>query len=543
MAPTIGSPCQPSALEKHLTCSICMKAFRDPVTTACGHSFCKNCLRCSFQYHDRACPLCKTHLSKAPCVNIVLRDLVKMMKKENGEVATADEVACDVCIEKKRRAKKSCLVCLASYCAIHVKSHYSTKRLRGHKLVEPVEDLDERACLKHGRPLELFSRRQQTCICVRCMEANQPEVVSTEDEWDNKMTEVDSNKAELKEKIKQRKTKLDEITLALENCKDQLQREWCDIEAVFTAVLAIVEEAQATVLQPLKDRRQVLEKEAKFLKDELEAEINKLQMTILELDDISALEDHILFLQSYPSMQDLNNITDCSHVELDTSLSFGNMRKTTTVMMQQIQQELEKLSSVELKRIPKFAVDVKLDPATAHRRLVVSEDGKQVKDGGKDQKVANAPERFDLFGGILGVDSFSSGRSYWEVEVTNKTGWDLGVARGDANRKGRLRLNPDDGYWVTALYDDEKFAALTAPPRRLSLEEKPEKVGVFVDYDEGLVSFYDVNAQSHIYSFTECSFKDELYPYFSPHAKLDEKNAEPLVISAGSLCEQDEAQP
>lgn len=79
--------------------------------------------------------------------------------------------------------------------------------------------------------------------------------------------------------------------------QDQLENEWWDIEGVFTAVIAIVEEAHARALQPLKDRRQVVEKEAKELKDELEAEINRLKKTISELDDISALEDHILFLQ------------------------------------------------------------------------------------------------------------------------------------------------------------------------------------------------------------------------------------------------------
>lgn len=66
---------------------------------------------------------------------------------------------------------------------------------------------------------------------------------------------------------------------------------------MFTAVLAILEAAQASVLRPLEDRRKLLGKEAKALKDELEAEITKLETSVTELDDISVMEDHILFLQ------------------------------------------------------------------------------------------------------------------------------------------------------------------------------------------------------------------------------------------------------
>lgn len=185
-------------------------------------------------------------------------------------------------------------------------------------------------------------------------------------------------------------------------------------------------------------------------------------------------------------------------------------------------------------------VDVKLDPATAHRRLVLSEEGKDVKDGGEDDGEAtnDDPERFDWFGSVLGVNCLTSGKSYWEVEVSNKIGWDIGVARADANRKGPLVLNPENGYWATVHYEGEKYAALTAPPRLLPLKQKPKKVGVFVDYEEGLVSFYDVTAQSHIYSFTQCSFGGPIFPYFSPHTKQEEKNAGPLVISSVKHCEE-----
>uniref|UniRef100_A0A3B5AH27 B30.2/SPRY domain-containing protein n=1 Tax=Stegastes partitus TaxID=144197 RepID=A0A3B5AH27_9TELE len=138
-----------------------------------------------------------------------------------------------------------------------------------------------------------------------------------------------------------------------------------------------------------------------------------------------------------------------------------------------------------------------------------------LRDGGQTPKLPDAPGRFDSFGSILGLNGFTSGRSYWEVEVANKTGWDLGVARGDANRKGKLTLNPENGYWVTVHYENKKYAALTAPPISLPLKEEPQKVGVFVDYEEGLVSFYDVTTQSHIYSFTECSFREPIFPYFN----------------------------
>lgn len=55
----------------------------------------------------------------------------------------------------------------------------------------------------------------------------------------------------------------------------------------------------------------------------------------------------LYFLQSYPSLPDLDSdIKDLAEVEFDTSLSFGTMRKTTLIMMEQIQEELKKLTSM-----------------------------------------------------------------------------------------------------------------------------------------------------------------------------------------------------
>ncbi|XDV46544.1 hypothetical protein PO909_014424 [Leuciscus waleckii] len=60
---------------------------------------------------------------------------------------------------------------------------------------------------------------------------------------------------------------------------------------------------------------------------------------------------------------------------------------------------------------------------------------------------------------------------------------------------------------------------------------RPEKVGVFVDYEEGLVSFYDVKYRSHIYSFTGQTFTEKLYPVFNPGRNDKGKNSRPLIIT------------
>ncbi|XP_041099516.1 zinc-binding protein A33-like, partial [Polyodon spathula] len=173
--------------------------------------------------------------------------------------------------------------------------------------------------------------------------------------------------------------------------------------------------------------------------------------------------------------------------------------------------------------------DVTLDPDTANRYLILSEDGKQVRLGATRQDLPDNPERFDPVVSVLGRQGFTSGRHYWQVEVGEKNAWSLGVARESTNRKGNITLSPKNGYWTLWLRDGEykALADSSIPPPRLSV--KPRMLGVYLDYDEGQVSFYNANTSSHIYTFTD-TFTEKLYPYFSPYINRDGKNAAPLII-------------
>lgn len=81
----------------------------------------------------------------------------------------AEEVLCDSCIGNKQKAVKSCLVCQASFCELHLKPHLEGAAFRDHPLLEPIGDFEARKCPLHGKTMELFCQTDQTCICYLCM--------------------------------------------------------------------------------------------------------------------------------------------------------------------------------------------------------------------------------------------------------------------------------------------------------------------------------------------------------------------------------------
>ncbi|EMP42106.1 Tripartite motif-containing protein 39 [Chelonia mydas] len=180
-------------------------------------------------------------------------------------------------------------------------------------------------------------------------------------------------------------------------------------------------------------------------------------------------------------------------------------------------------------RVVCTSVDVTLDPATAQSNLILSEDRKSVRHGDTRQDLPDNPERFEPYVIVLGMEGFTGGRHYWEVEVGKKPEWTLGVCRDSVRRKGSISVTSESGYFVVCLRDGEKYWARTSPLTRLPVSVRPRQVGVFLDYEAGEVSFYNVTDQSHLFTFTG-TFSGMLRPYFSPCLNEGGKNADPLII-------------
>ncbi|XP_073894804.1 butyrophilin subfamily 2 member A1 isoform X4 [Macaca fascicularis] len=206
-------------------------------------------------------------------------------------------------------------------------------------------------------------------------------------------------------------------------------------------------------------------------------------------------------------------IRDKSMRNMSCSISdtlLGQKKESVIFIPEQLQEELR------WRRTVLHAVDVVLDPDTAHPDLLLSEDRRSVRRcplRHLGESVPDNPERFNSEPCVLGRESFASGKHYWEVEVENVIEWTVGVCRDSVERKEEVLLRPRNGFWTLEMCKGQ-YRALSSPKRILPLKESLCRVGVFLDYEAGDVSFYNMRDRSHIYTCPRLAFSVPVRPFF-----------------------------
>ncbi|CAL8406953.1 unnamed protein product [Arctogadus glacialis] len=525
---------------ENFSCSICLDVFKNPVSTPCGHNFCRTCVTKLWDEQVKCkCPVCNELFNTRPDlrVNNLLSEMVDRfgtsVRVKEQPCAEPGEVPCDVCTGTQLKAVKSCLECFTSYCQTHLEPHQRVAGLKKHRLVEPMDQLEDRMCKKHDRLLELFCQTEQVCVCQFCTVTDHRShpIVTLKEEYDMKTAQLGKIEAEVPQMIQERQKNIQEIKDTVKRSKADADREIADGVQVITALMRCIEKCQDDLNQMVKERLKSTEKQAEDLIKELEQEIEDLTNRSSEVKQLSHTKDHLHFLQAFRTLKNPPPTRDWTTVEVRPPSYVGTLRRSLDQLEETLSMEMMKLHDTELKMVQQYEVDVTLDSDTAQPRLILSEDGRQVHDGCVERKLLDNPKRFTKQLCVLTRQSFSSGRFYFEVKVKDKTGWGLGVVRESINRNSFIIVTPETGYW-TLYYEEYGLLFSDDPDVRLPLRAELQKVGVFVDYDEGLVSFYDVEARVHIYSATGCTFSEPLYPFLCPSLyDYKGRNSAPLILS------------
>ncbi|XP_074482075.1 E3 ubiquitin-protein ligase TRIM39-like [Sebastes fasciatus] len=558
MASASNLPC-----DEQFLCSICLDVFTESVSTPCGHNYCKTCITGYWASSDRTqCPLCLKKFRRRPQlqVNTGFRDMLEHFNNmkvgdEDKTLAKPGEVPCDICLVPKLKAQKTCLVCLASYCQPHLEPHERAAALKKHQLIDPVSNLEDRVCKKHDKVFELFCLDDQMCVCYMCLEDDHAvhEAVPLEHAFRERKVQLDYVTSEIKMMENTKSKSLKEMKYLVEQSKKESEKEMADIAEVFTALLVSLQKSQAELFAVIQEKHKAALKQAEDHVTHLEQEVAELRRRRSEMEHLLQTEDHIRLLQSWLSLlhpEDQINPLTHSTPPLTPDLSdisqqccLGMVKKAVAQMEKTLSNEMEELIHEvrlsdgcerpvgaegpmadgfvkelwtppldKLMMIQQCnAVDVTLDTYAAHPRLVVSRDGKQLTFGdGFLSWLAFfrvGSQRQPL---IVGKEGFSSGRFYYEVQVSGSKGWVLGVVKEPLNREMTYCPRPNDGGWtLCGIYNqDDEYLANGFSPATLHVRQRHQTVGVFVDYEKGEVSFYDVDARTLIYSHSGCAFKE-----------------------------------
>ncbi|XP_058880790.1 zinc-binding protein A33-like isoform X1 [Acipenser ruthenus] len=456
-------------LKHELSCGVCCEIVKDPVTLHCNHSFCKACLDpCWKEKETRVCRVCKRRSSLEDLfINFTLKNIAESYLMSQKSSPTIEMV-----------------------------------------------------CRKHQEKPKLFCMDEEKAICVVCQ--------ASKEHTSHKVIPIEEAVLEYKDMLKTALTPLQDKLGNFKKMKSQ-----CDAtvqlvkKQTFETEKQIKEEFE-TLHQFLRDEEKARiaalrgeeEQKGRIMTEKIEnitREISSLSDTIRVIEQEMEAED-IFFLQKY---NDTKRRAECtlqdpqcvSGALIDVAEHLGSLKYKVWEKMLGIVQY----------------TPVTLDPNTAHPALILSEDLTSVRYSKERQQLPDNPERFDSCVNVLGSEGFTSGKHCWDVEVGNKTAWDLGVTKESNQRKGSITLNPGKGYWSLALRDGDQYWACISPWTRLTVEKKPQKIRVQLDCDGGEVAFFDSSDMRPLYTFKH-RFTDRMFPYFSPYLNKDGKNSAPLRV-------------
>nr|XP_034362118.1 tripartite motif-containing protein 34A isoform X2 [Arvicanthis niloticus] len=405
---------------------------------------------------------------------------------------------CQACLTMNKnavinsRGKSSCPVC---------GTRFSFENLQANKhLADVVERLSEvklnpgigkkrDRCVHHGEKLLLFCKEDKKVICWVC---------------------------ERSQEHRGHHTLL--LEEAVRECQHQIQTERQRIQTGFNQLRRILDKEEQRELGRLGEEEQMILDSLAGAEAELAQQNQLVEELIWDLERRREWPDTEL-------LQDMSGILKWSQVWTLKKPKAVSKQLKMVFQTPDLSGMLQKFR--ELTAVRAYWADFTFNPKNLNLNLILSEDHRQVT------SLSIWPYKC-CNNGILGSKCFSSGKHYWEVDVSKKNAWTLGVYTrkrtlkfdvrgGKSQSNGYHRYKPKNGYWVIGLQDGSRYSIFENSSNRDPTVLNPfvatplHRVGVFLDCEEGIVSFFNVtNHGSLIYKFSQCCFSQPAYPYFNP---------------------------
>uniref|UniRef100_UPI00358F1F07 E3 ubiquitin-protein ligase TRIM11-like isoform X2 n=1 Tax=Myxine glutinosa TaxID=7769 RepID=UPI00358F1F07 len=497
-----------------LTCSVCLVVYEEPVGLPCGHSFCRVCIETYWERKEEdtacVCPICrevfahKPKLKKNVTIAYLMENIVNVKKGGPG----GTDSHCEVC---KREAAKRCLPCEILCCEKHLKPHQQ----KGHKLVDPGVKIEELRCTKHGKPIQLYCKDDESLMCVTC---------TVGQHQNHKVVSVEIAHAELKGVLAAKSPRLSQSMQSVASQLQQVQEEEEQTENSSRDAEHSLEEKRRLVCQFVNEsvdlmksgiNKRKMEKLSLLGKqrEKLEQQMASLRQgkstmdtALQKLEAVSFLQCSKDLLKRLETMSDFKSMKRTPLPVLDFSKEENNLDGLITLnknFLEKIQKgpvehpEKVELDQNNLRRL--YGRSPSLDPNSAHQRIKISGDLRTATRTGTENQYPEHPDRFDVREQVVSRDCFSSGRHYWEVDVGSSSWWGIGICLNSMGRKGGesgLGANPES--WCLRKFN--KFSAChNKQCTFLSDPGDHERFGFFLDCEAGELTCFGDSRVLHMF--------------------------------------------
>ncbi|XP_006875750.1 PREDICTED: tripartite motif-containing protein 15 [Chrysochloris asiatica] len=439
------------------TCPACAGPLKDAVTAVCEHTFCLCCLS---------------------------------QPSQMGASHSSRILLCPLCQQKEQPEKP-----MVPY---------------------PLGPLGETCCEEHGEKIYFFCENDAEFLCVFCREgpSHQAHRVGFLDEA------IQPYRERLMSRLKTLNKERDEVESIkcredqkLQVLLSQIESKKHQVEEAFESLQQKLGKQQQRLLAVLRDLEQQIWKERDEYITKVSEEVTRLGAQVKELEEkcqqsANELLKDVRFNQSrYES----KTFVSPESISSDLVYKIRSIHQKTLPLPEM----MRKFSESLVLHLETDSGGVTLDPQTASRNLVLSEDRKAVRYTRQTQNLPDSPLRFEGLPVVLGSQGFSSGRHLWQVEVQLGEGGSctVGVAQEAVRRKGDMGLSTEEGVWTVILSHQQCWAS-TSPGTELTLDAIPRRVGVSLDYEAGLVTLLNADSQTPIFTFTT-SFSGKVFPFFA----------------------------
>ncbi|XP_074466599.1 tripartite motif-containing protein 16-like protein [Sebastes fasciatus] len=270
-----------------------------------------------------------------------------------------------------------------------------------------------------------------------------------------------------------------------------------DSEKIFTELIRLIKKRSSEVKQQIRSHQTTQVSRAKELEEKLQQEITELRRKDTELETLSHTEDHLHFLNNYPSLSRLSESKDVPSIDICPLRSFEDV----TAAVSEVRDKLQAVLSEEWGKISlavtevdvlqaeprtraefmKYSCQITLDPNTAHIWLSLSDRDRKATLMKGNRLYLDHQDRFCEWRQVLSREGLT-GRCYWEVKWSGKVC--IAVAYKDIRRTGRREeygfgLN-DKSWSIKCFSDSYKFrhnniyTSISGP--------QSSRIGVYLDH-------------------------------------------------------------